>query len=279
MTFNFFTFGGIFFWEDIFFYQKWRIQRNCVTGHYRLLDSWDIRRASGTFETCQKAFASYISIYELKKQPQNMIILLHGYLDSKNIFRRLWRKLMMTNSTIAAINFPTLFRSTLASAHQLVFFLNHMEDIQEVSFVTKGIGNMILQKALDFPPEMQTFKNDVKIGRIVQINPVTEPSLLCEFLAKFRLLRYCLGPTLTDMTEHGIKNLPKLPNESLFLRIFSESKTYKFLLNILNFFHFPIEESNYKGKNTIYITGNTFRTLNNEEILIKTVKFLKSGKI
>ena len=60
MKFNFFTFGGSVFWEDVFFYQKWRIQRNCCTKKYRLLDSWDIRRASGTFEDCQKAFIKYI---------------------------------------------------------------------------------------------------------------------------------------------------------------------------------------------------------------------------
>lgn len=279
MTFNFFTFGGIFFWEDIFFYQKWRIQRNCITGHYRLLDSWDIRRESGSFEDCQKAFASYINIYELKRQSQSMIILLHGYMDNKSVFKRLWRKLVMTNSTVVALNYPTLFRDTLASAHQLLFFLNHIDDVQEISFVTKGIGNMVLQKALSFPPEMQTFRNNARINRIVQINPVIKASLLCEFLTRFKVFRFLLGPSITDMTERGIKNLPRLPDDSSYLKIFSESKTYKILVNILNYFRFPVEESNYKGKNAIYITGKTFKTLNNEEILIKTVKFLKSGKI
>ncbi len=279
MAFDFFTFGGILFWEDIFFYRKWRIQRNCITGHYRLLDSWDIRRASGTFEACQKAFASYINIYELKKQPQNMTIMLHGYLDSKSIFKRLWRKLMMANSSFAALNYPAFFRSTQASAHQLLFFLNHMEDVKEVSFVTKGIGNMILQKALSFPLETQTFREKARIGRIVQINPVIKPSLLCEFLTRYRLFRFILGPSLSDMTEKGIKNLPKLPDDIPYLRIFSESKTYQVRDKIMSYCKFPVEESEYKGKNTIYIAGNTFRTMNNEEILMKTVKFLMSEKI
>ncbi len=279
MKFDFFTFGGIFFWEDIFFYQKWRIQRNCITGHYRLLDSWDIRRASGNFEKCQKAFASYINIYELKKQPKNLIILLHGYMDSKNIFKRLWRKFMLTDSTVVALNYPSLFRSSLASAHQLLFFLNHIEDINEVSFVTKGMGNMVLQKALNFPPELLTFKNKMRIGNIVEINPVKEANLLCEFLAQFKFFRLICGPVLSDMTEKGIKNLPNLPSKATYLRIFSESITYKIYLKLLEFCKFPLEDKIYNGKNTIYIKGNTFKTMRNEEILSKTVKFIRAGKI
>ena len=137
MKFNFFTFGGAFFWEDVFFYQKWRIQRHCGTKTYRLLDSWDIRRASGTFEECQKAFIKYIDRYEITKQQGKLIVLLHGYLDGKNIFKPLWRKLVLTNATVAAINYPSLFRRSLASAYQLLFFLNDIEDITEVSFLTK----------------------------------------------------------------------------------------------------------------------------------------------
>ena len=119
MNFDFFTFGGSLFWEDVFFYQKWRIQRHCITKKYRLLDSWDIRRASGTFEKCQKAFVDCIDCYEITKQPKKLIILLHGYMDSKNIFKKLWRKLILTNATVAALNYPSVFRSSVACAHQL----------------------------------------------------------------------------------------------------------------------------------------------------------------
>ena len=74
MNIDFYTFGGSFFWEDVFFYQKWRIQRHCFTKRYRLLDSWDIRRASGTFEKCQKAFIKYMDCYEITKQNSHMVI-------------------------------------------------------------------------------------------------------------------------------------------------------------------------------------------------------------
>lgn len=279
MKFNFFTFGGAFFWEDVFFYQKWRIQRHCGTKTYRLLDSWDIRRASGTFEECQKAFIKYIDRYEITKQQGKLIVLLHGYLDGKNIFKPLWRKLVLTNATVAAINYPSLFRSSLASAYQLLFFLNHMEDITEVSFVTKGAGNLILRQTLNLPPELQTFQEKMRIRNIVEINPVIKSSFLCDLLSKFRIFRLIGGPMLEEMTEKKLKNLPSLPNRLNSLKIFSDSKISKIISRISACCHFPARENLYRKKDAVFIDGTNFQPLKNEKVLNYTVKFINNGKI
>ncbi|MBR5154567.1 MAG: hypothetical protein IKW58_02465 [Alphaproteobacteria bacterium] len=279
MKFDFFTFGGALFWEDVFFYQKWRIQRHCITKKYRLLDSWDIRRASGTFEKCQKAFVEYIECYEITKQSKHLVVLLHGYMDSKNIFKKLWRKLVLTNSTVASLNYPSVFRSSVANAHQLLFFLNHAEDIEEVSFITKGCGNLVLRQALFLPLELQTFRESMRIKNIVEINPVIKGSLLCDLLNKFKIFNFLLGPMIQDMTEKKIKNLPEIPVEFKSLKIFSESKTFLMLMKILKLCKFPVPESKHKKKDTIFIKGSTFKTLNNEEILNCAVNFINNGKI
>ena len=279
MKFNFFTFGGAFFWEDVFFYQKWRIQRHCGTKTYRLLDSWDIRRASGTFEECQKAFIKYIDRYEITKQQGKLIVLLHGYLDGKNIFKPLWRTLVLTNATVAAINYPSLFRSSLASAYQLLFFLNHMEDITEVSFVTKGAGNLILRQTLNLPPELQIFQEKMRIRNIVEINPVIKSSFLCDLLSKFRIFRLIGGPMLEEMTEKKLKNLPSLPNRLNSLKIFSDSKISKIISRISACCHFPARENLYRKKDAVFIDGTNFQPLKNEKVLNCTVKFINNGKI
>ncbi len=279
MKFDFFTFGGSIFWEDVFFYQKWRIQRHCFTRNYRLLDSWDIRRAKGSFETCQKAFIKFIECYEITKQPDKMVVLLHGYGDGKNIFKRLWRKFILTNSTVAAINYPSLFHSSLSSAHQLLFFLNHAEDISEVSFVTRGAGNLVLQQLLNLPEESQTFKNKMRIGNIVEINPIVKESLVCEFLSRFKIFRFLLGPMLVEFTEKSVKKMPGLPKQYKALKIFSDSIIYQLYLKFLTICHFPVEREKYKKNDTLYVNGSTFFTLNNEEVLNNTVKFINNGKI
>ena len=47
------TLGGKQFWGDELFFHRWRIQRNSLDGHCRLLDERNCRRAWGTFEQCQ----------------------------------------------------------------------------------------------------------------------------------------------------------------------------------------------------------------------------------
>ena len=43
------TLGGRQFWSDRLVYGGWRIQENFLTGHSRLLDAGNVRRAWGTF--------------------------------------------------------------------------------------------------------------------------------------------------------------------------------------------------------------------------------------
>ncbi len=279
MSFNFFTFGGSLFWEDVFFYQKWRIQRHCFTKKYRLLDSWDIRRASGSFDVCQKAFIKYIECYEIPKQSNRMVILLHGYMDGKNIFKPLWRKLTLTNMAVAALNYPSLFRNSLSSAHQLLFFLNHMENIEELSFVTKGCGNLILRKTLNLPIEMQTFRNNTRIRNIVEVNPVLSGNIWCDLINKYRITRAIFGPMIYDMTENGVKSLPGIDSDIKCLVLFSKSITNIVFSKILKICKFPIKENNYKAKNIVYLKRHYLNVMKNEEVLNNTVKFINNGKI
>lgn len=123
MGFEFFTFGGSQFWADVFFYQKWRIQRNCVSKSYRLLDSWDIVRHRGTFEECRKAFVNYIDIYELPRQSGPMIVMLHGFGENKNIFKPLWRKALDRGYMAAAVNYPSMQCNIESHVRQLIFCL------------------------------------------------------------------------------------------------------------------------------------------------------------
>lgn len=279
MKFDFFTLGGSVFWEDVFFYQKWRIQRNCYTKRYRLLDSWDIRRASGTFEDCQKAFIRYIDCYEITKQRGDMIILLHGYADSKNIFKPLWRRFMRTKANVAALNYPSLVYNARDVAQQILFFLNHIESINKVSFVTKGCGNLVLRQMFDLPLELQTFRKNMRIGNIVEINPVERGNALCELLVRFRFCRFLFGPFLRDFTESGLKNLPSLPGECNVLKIFSEPLISRIVSKVLNLHIFKIQNNPKPAKNELFVGKTLLSPLKNEQVLDFTVKFVNNGKI
>ena len=72
------TLGGKQFWTDYLVQHEWRIQRNEVTNHYRLLSGRDYRHSWGTFLQCRKTLEE---INKQKKLPQvkgKVVLLLHG---------------------------------------------------------------------------------------------------------------------------------------------------------------------------------------------------------
>ena len=207
MRFEFFTMGGSQFWEDVFFYQKWRIQRNFRTKKYRLLDPWDIQRHSGGFESCRKAFVDYIEIYEISRQRGHMVIMLHGLGDSKNIFKPLWRAVLKEGMMAAAINYPSTRKRIDSHVRQLEFLLNNLEDVQEVSFVTKGAGGIVLRKLL---ASKEPWTQKLKINRAVQVCPPNQGSALLTKLASFKFLRKIMGPACNDFAPKEAPSWDKL---------------------------------------------------------------------
>ena len=51
------TLGGKQFWTDELIHGRWRIQRHAISGHYRLLDPANVRRAWGSWDTCLETWS------------------------------------------------------------------------------------------------------------------------------------------------------------------------------------------------------------------------------
>lgn len=278
MKFDFFTLGGSHFWEDVFFYQKWRIQRNYNSKTYRLLDNWDIKRCTGTFEDCRKAFLRYIEIYQISRQKGHMIIMIHGLFEDKNIFKPLWRAAMKEGYLAAAINYPSTLKDLASHVRQLEFLLNNIEDVKEVSFVTKGAGGVILNKLLAKPSPWQ---KKLKIKRIVEVCPPNNKNKLFNKLAQYRIFNWLLGPLLEEMTFDNIKNIPNLPND-IESGIIECQTPYQGFANLLpNTNKFSINDKyNIEWKNikqTIHVRNRFHNVFNNNEIISEIISFLKQG--
>ena len=50
------TMGGKVFWNDLVEVNGWRVQKNDITGHCRILDSDDVRRAWGGEKAIMELF-------------------------------------------------------------------------------------------------------------------------------------------------------------------------------------------------------------------------------
>ena len=279
MSFDFYTLGGSQFWEDVFYYQKWRIQRNYKTKKYRLLDNWDIRRAEGSFNACRRAFLKYIEVFQLSRQKGHMVIMLHGLADSKNVFKPLWRALTQNGLLAAAINYPSTRKRIDGHVRQLDFFMGHLEDIHEVSFVTKGIGGLILNKTLALNSPWQ---QKIKINRISEINPPQKNCVFFECLAKFRLFNYILGPILKDLKANNIQSLTFELNKN-------QTGVVQYASWIMKLFELlPQSISKYlpqfdnikrdQVKDVIRIDAFPLNPLKNTDVVTACLKFLAKGR-
>jgi hypothetical protein len=56
------TMGGKVFWDTITSYEGWRLQKNKLTGHCRLLDPNDVRKAWGSFAAMSDAFEWLVGV-------------------------------------------------------------------------------------------------------------------------------------------------------------------------------------------------------------------------
>lgn len=281
MKFDFFTLGGSQFWEDIFFYQKWRIQRHFETRKYRLLDPWDIQRHQGSFDQCLKAFYKYVEIYELPRQKGPMIIMIHGLFDSKNIFKPLWREALKNGFEAAAVNYSSSQKTIFAHADQIETFLNNLVDISEVSFVTKGVGALILRLVLnktDAP-----WMKKIKVSRIVEIAPPNQGSMLFFYLCKYKWANLIFGPILKNATPHQTSSLPDIP-KNLEMAIIDCPLWFQKVLNILPFKYkekllTSNEAFSANAKEIISVKNFRINPLNNKTIVNKTLNFIKTGSL
>ena len=277
--FEFFTLGGSQRWEDVFFYQKWRIQRNYKTKEYRLLDNWDIRRETGSFDECYKTFLNMIEIYQLSRQRGHMVIMLHGIAQSKNIFKPLWREVTKYGFMVAALNYPSTYKKIDSHIRQLDFFLNHLEDVKEISFVTYGSGALVLRKLLYFDAD---WKRKIKLKKIIEINPPSKGSNFWENLSKYKWAKKLFGPIIGDLTPRGAQKIPEYDNKLKVGIIYATTwwiKLCEYLpLRIRKFLPFYEEYGHGNIKDIIKISSKTFSILSGPDVASKCIKYLKRGE-
>lgn len=280
MRIDFYTFGGKTTWEDVFFYNQWRIQRHYNFKDYRLLDSFDICRCSGTFAECQKSFVEFVEAYEMERQNPNITILLHGLGGSRHDFSNMWRIFKEANISATAISYPSTKKNIDAHVRQLNVLLNNLSDTTNVSFVSEGSGGLILRKLLCTSNNAE-WKNRIKIKRIIQICPPNQGSKLFSYLKNSKLFRWWFGPMLSDGSKEKIALLAEFPKTVDLGIISCDSyfKKFSFLLpkKFKELIPSQMENAINGPYKSIYIQNKEYNALNNEKIILACKNFLKHG--
>ncbi|MBR3675828.1 MAG: hypothetical protein IKN71_01680 [Alphaproteobacteria bacterium] len=278
MKFDFFTFGGRFFWEDIYNYQDWVIQRNIMNQKCRLLDSHNIRRHSGTFEQCKETLLKYIEAYELDPLYDDTIVILHGFGRSKKSIKPLADALKELPANVIALGYPSLRRDIFYHATMLSQFLQNLDINGRLFIINVGSSCLITRKLLSKSRNYRQYN----IARILDINPLNSGSDLAELLAGKKFFNFVLGPMLHDISTPKAVSLAHIPHDIDHAIIFSPLTVHDIVRKALaRFDSFPFStppsEESY-ADNVKTISKNSFFPLSNPELFKYCKNYISNGK-
>lgn len=163
------TLGGRHYWTDLAIAPSHRIQRHVWTGHCRLLDRDDRRRAFGTLDQCRAAAGR---LHPQRQGPQaaagTLVVMLHGLYRSRHCFRKLEPRLRAAGRDVVAPNYPSGHLGLAALGDWLNDLMAGARGYDRVVFVTYSLGGLVLRSAF---AGACGWRRRMPIAGIVQIGP------------------------------------------------------------------------------------------------------------
>ncbi len=204
------TFGGKFIWSDIFLHAGWRIQKNVLTGHCRLLDSNDFRQAWGTYEYCHNEFLKFKKDKHLKFKNADLILLLHGLGRHRKVMNKPCKALKAAGFEAFTINYPSTFQDIDDHADGVIHLLNNLEGITSVSFVCHSLGGLVAREIL---ARDEKWQKKIKAQKIIMMGTPNQGAKIAEYLSEFGTFKAIAGPSGQNLHHHKTADipLPKIP--------------------------------------------------------------------
>ncbi len=195
------TLGGRQFWADEQFFHGWHIQRNVLTGHYRLLDAMNLRHAWGTLPQCAVTLDEIKRARRLPPMRGAGIVILHGLFRSASSMSRMARYLEEQGGySVFNVNYPTTRGSLAEHAADLANVVRSLEGISEINFVAHSLGNLVIRHYLgDQTRPAEGLMPDPRIRRIVMLGPPNQGAQVAEALNDYRLFHLVAGRSGTEL--------------------------------------------------------------------------------
>jgi len=275
------TLGGMQFWSDELFFHHWRIQRNSITGHCRLLDEQDVRRAWGTFEECRSALEDTKQREKLPALTRKVVIVLHGLGRTRSSMNGMSRFLEKDGSC-EALNVS--YRSAIADidnhAQSLARIIENLKDVEEIDFVAHSLGNIVVRRYLD--SAKSAAGPDPRIKRMVMLGPPNNGAQLATALDHNLFSREFIGVPGRELAESWPKLSQHLATPQFEFGIIAGGKQdgrgYNPLLSGDNDMVVTVEETRLTGARD-FLCVPAIHTLIMDEVAVQeaTARFLEHG--
>lgn len=202
------TIEWVYPWTDIVLYGGWKIEQHIARHEYRLRNPKGTIIAQGRLAKCEKAFRDMQTAGLVPRQPKHLVLMVHGMGRLSGLFRALGKKLSENGVASETYKYPCPGRSLEVQSNRLRAFLNRLEDVEEISFVTQSYGALVVRKAL---AEDDAWRERIRLGRMVMIVPPNQGSWFADKAEKARPLKKIVDHDGWSLTPEAAANLPIPP--------------------------------------------------------------------
>ena len=275
------TLGGMQFWSDELFFHHWRIQRNSITGHCRLLDEQDVRRAWGTFEECRSALEDTKQREQLPAMRGKMVIVLHGLGRTRSSMNGIAR-FLEKDGTYEALNvsYPSTIAEIDDHAQSLARIIENLKDVEEIDFVAHSLGNLVVRRYLD--AAKSAAGSDPRFKRMVMLGPPNNGAQLANALDHNLVSREFIGVPGRELAENWPKLSQHLATPQFEFGIIAGGKQdahgYNPLLSGDNDMVVTVEETRLTGaRDTLCVPVIHTILMDDRAVQEATLRFLEHG--
>lgn len=201
------TLGGKQLWADRHWFAGWRVQQHVWTGHARLLDGNNVRRAWGSLEACEAALQAARSSGELQLSSERVAVVVHGLGRSRSSMSKLRKALGEAGWEVLDMGYPSTRRSLNEHAAQLGELLDHLaqDGAKQVDFVTHSLGGIVVRAAL---ARGDAWQQQLQVGRLVMLAPPSQGSALAQALKDFVPFRMVMGEVGPELSLDEAAQVP-----------------------------------------------------------------------
>ena len=195
------TSGGVQLWADELCFRDWRIQRNVLVGHYRLLDGENRRHAHGTFEQCRQKLDEIKREQELPPMKGRAVVVLHGLGSWRNKMTPLADYLKENgNFTVFNVAYPSTRGEIAEHARCLAKVVQRLDGIDEINFVAHSLGNLVVRHYLADVTDIATGRGpDPRIKRFVMLAPPNHGASAALMLEDHELISLLMGSSASEL--------------------------------------------------------------------------------
>jgi triacylglycerol esterase/lipase EstA (alpha/beta hydrolase family) len=199
------TMGGKQFWADELFFHQWRIQRNVLDDHCRLLDPENMRYAWGSYEECRAALERIKRRENLPRMSGKAVIVLHGLVRSRSSMESLCKYLHEQGGyEVFNVGYPSTREDIAEHARSLRHIIQNLDGIEEINFVAHSMGNIVVRHYLGDLARQEPWKQpanslaadrraSVRFHRFVMLGPPNQGAQLAEMFSDNVVFKEIMG--------------------------------------------------------------------------------------